>query len=232
MRRVALKARVMRPYWRRRFRRFGEGSILDSPNWLYGPQHIEIGDGVVIFKSAWLSVERRAWESPDAVITIGDGAMIRGYCTISAAAGVTISEGVVLSQFSTVIDNDHVHNPNSPNVVWGGELAVSPIRIGRGTSIGERVAVLRGSDIGEYCTIGSNSVVRGKIPDYSIAVGAPARVVGTNHKTERTSAAEACDGPVSGLSRSTKSCTDPHRRRSRSVPSSSEAMVACAVEDH
>jgi acetyltransferase-like isoleucine patch superfamily enzyme len=48
-----------------------------------------------------------------------------------------------------------------------GPLATSPIRIGRGTWIGER------------CIIGANSVVRGRIPDNSIAVGAPARVVGT-----------------------------------------------------
>ena len=33
--------------------------------------------------------------------------------------------------------------------------------------------------IGERCIIGANSVVRGRIPDNSIAVGAPARVVGT-----------------------------------------------------
>jgi hypothetical protein len=32
---------------------------------------------------------------------------------------------------------------------------------------------------GRCCMIGANSVVRGEIPDYSIAVGAPARVVGS-----------------------------------------------------
>ena len=39
--------------------------------------------------------------------------------------------------------------------------------------------MLRGADIGRCCIIGANSVVRGEIPDYSIAVGAPARVVGS-----------------------------------------------------
>jgi acetyltransferase-like isoleucine patch superfamily enzyme len=62
-----------------------------------------------------------------------------------------------------------MHNP----------LATAPIRIGRGTWIAERVAVLRGADIGRCCIIGANSVVKGTIPDYSIAVGSPARVVGT-----------------------------------------------------
>jgi acetyltransferase-like isoleucine patch superfamily enzyme len=40
------------------------------------------------------------------------------------------------------------------------------------------VAVLKGSNIGRCCIVGANSVVRGEIPDFSIAVGSPARVVG------------------------------------------------------
>jgi acetyltransferase-like isoleucine patch superfamily enzyme len=40
------------------------------------------------------------------------------------------------------------------------------------------VAVLKGAQIGECCVIGANSVVRGEIPPFSVAVGAPARVVG------------------------------------------------------
>ncbi|MCW2584769.1 MAG: hypothetical protein JWN55_285, partial [Frankiales bacterium] len=34
------------------------------------------------------------------------------------------------------------------------------------------------------CTIGAGAVVRGTIPDYAIAVGVPARVVGTNAPDE------------------------------------------------
>jgi acetyltransferase-like isoleucine patch superfamily enzyme len=61
-------------------------------------------------------------------------------------------------------------------------MVSSPVRVGAGTWIGERVAVLRGANIGRCCIIGANSVVRGEIPDYSIAVGAPARVVGSTRE--------------------------------------------------
>ena len=179
MKRVALRARVLRPYWARRFHDFGEGSILHRPDWVYGPQQIAIGRGVVILKSIWLSVERVAWDRPAPVLHIGDGVAIRPYCTISAAESIVIEDNVVLSAFSTVIDSDHVHGGRHPNIVWGRKLATSPVRIGEGTWVGERVAILRGADIGKFCTIGSNSVVRGTIPDHSIAVGAPARVVGS-----------------------------------------------------
>jgi lipopolysaccharide O-acetyltransferase len=179
MLRVALRARITRPWWQRRFHEFGRKSILHRPDWVYGPHQIAIGDHVLILKSVWLSVERVAWDYPAPVVRIGSGTAIRPYCTISAAESITIEENVVLSAFSTVIDSDHVHAGPGVNVVYNRQLETSPVRIGRGTWIGERVAILRGASVGRYCTIGANSVVRGEIPDYSVAVGAPARVVGT-----------------------------------------------------
>ena len=97
------------------------------------------------------------------MLRIGSGVGIRPYCTISAAESIVIEDHVVLSAFSTVIDSDHTFVKGEPSVMRG-PLATSPIRIGRGTWIGERVAVLRGSDIGERCIIGANSVVRGPDP--------------------------------------------------------------------
>jgi acetyltransferase-like isoleucine patch superfamily enzyme len=37
--------------------------------------------------------------------------------------------------------------------------------------------VLPGARIGKHCVIGANSVVTGEIPDFSVAVGNPARVI-------------------------------------------------------
>ena len=178
IKRVAFRGRITRPWWRRRFREFGDRSILHRPDWVFGPHLMTIGSDVLIFHGAWLSVERAAWGAAEPVIRIGSGVGIRPYCTISAAESIVIEDYVVLSAFSTVVDSDHTFVSGEPSVLRG-PLATSPIRIGRGTWIGERVAVLRGSDIGERCIIGANSVVRGRIPDNSIAVGAPARIVGT-----------------------------------------------------
>jgi len=177
IKRVALRGRITRPWWRRRFHEFGAGSILYRPDWVFGPHLMTVGNGVMIFHGTWLSVERVAWEAAEPVLRIGDGVGIRPYCTISAAESIVIEDHVVLSAFSTVIDSDHTFVRGEPSVLRGA-LATSPIRIGRGTWIGERVAVLRGANIGSRCIIGANSVVRGDIPDNSIAVGAPARVVG------------------------------------------------------
>lgn len=182
MKRVAFRAKLMHPYWERKFHRFGDHSILHKPDWVYGPRYISIGERVVILKSAWLAVERPAWGNTTPVIDIGNGVAIRPYVTLSAAESIVIEDDVVISAFTTLVDSDHVHGGAGDNIVWGGKLAKSPIRVGRGTWIGERVAVLRGANIGKFCTIGSNSVVRGDIPDYSVAVGSPARVVGSTRE--------------------------------------------------
>jgi acetyltransferase-like isoleucine patch superfamily enzyme len=106
---------------------------------------------------------------------------VRPYVTISAAESITIEDGVVISAFTTIIDSDHTFANGLPNVMHN-PLVSSPVRIGEGTWMGERVAVLRGANIGRCCMIGANSVVRGEIPDYSVAVGAPARVVGSTRE--------------------------------------------------
>jgi acetyltransferase-like isoleucine patch superfamily enzyme len=101
-------------------------------------------------------------------------------CTISASESVVIGPDVVMARDCTVIDSDHTFG-RSDNVLYNPTVT-APIRIGRGTWLGDRVSVLRGTTIGEFCLIGANSVVRGSIPAYSVAVGAPARVVGSTRE--------------------------------------------------
>jgi lipopolysaccharide O-acetyltransferase len=177
MRRAELRARVMRPYWRRRFAAFGEGTILDRPGEVLGAHKIAIGEHSLVRRGTHLAVETFAWHRPGPVLRIGDRVGIRPYCMISASEGVEIEDDVIIGAFASVIDSDHAFGDGVPNVMHN-PVETGPIRIGRGTWLAERVAVLRGSDIGRCCIVGANSVVRGTLPDYSIAVGAPARIVG------------------------------------------------------
>jgi len=177
MQRVLLRSRVTAPYWRRRFHSFGDSAILHKPLWVYGPQQMSIGEHSLILHGTWLSVESQAWDRPAPTLSIGARVGIRPYCMISAADRIEIEDDVIIAAYSSVIDSDHTYALGRPNVMHN-PLETAPIRIGRGTWIAERVAVLRGADIGRCCIIGANSVVKGEIPDYSIAVGSPARVVG------------------------------------------------------
>jgi carbonic anhydrase/acetyltransferase-like protein (isoleucine patch superfamily) len=174
---IKLRARLTRPYWSRRFGHLGKGAIVHRPVWVHGPHLMSIGDGSLILHGASLSVESFAFHRTEPVLRIGARVGMRPYCTISAAESVIIEDDVIVGAFTGIVDSDHTFSMGRPNVMHN-PVETSPVRIGRGTWIAERVAVLRGASIGCCCIVGANSVVRGTIPDYSIAVGAPARVVG------------------------------------------------------
>ncbi|MCU1378732.1 MAG: transferase hexapeptide repeat containing protein [Acidimicrobiales bacterium] len=178
LKRVVLRSRALRPMRVRQFRAFGAASAVDRPAWVYGAHHIEVGAGSFLLQGAWLAVEAPAWERDEAVLRIGDGVWMRPNCAISASSSIVIEDNVVFGGMVTVVDSDHTWAAGHPNVLYN-PVESAPIRIGRGTWVADRAAVLAGADIGERCIIGANSVVRGTIPDFSIAVGSPARVVGT-----------------------------------------------------
>jgi acetyltransferase-like isoleucine patch superfamily enzyme len=177
MRRAQLRARLTRPYWSRRFHSFGPESIVHRPGSVFGAHQIAIGSHSLILAGTYLSVETVAWSRTAPTLRIGDRVGIRPYCMISASEKILIEDDVIIGAFSSVIDSDHTFAEGRPNVMHNS-VASAPIRIGRGTWLAERVGVLKGSNIGRCCIIGANSVVRGELPDYSIAAGAPARVIG------------------------------------------------------
>jgi acetyltransferase-like isoleucine patch superfamily enzyme len=146
--------------------------------WVLAEHLMALGDDVLILRGASLSVESPAWGSSEPALRIGNRVGIRPFCVISASASVTIEDDVILGSFTSIVDSDHTFALGRPNVMHN-PLDAEPIRVGRGTWLAERVAVLKGAQIGRCCIVGANSVVKGEIPDFSIAVGAPARVVGT-----------------------------------------------------
>ena len=140
---------------------------------------MSIGDDVWIAQGAWLEIGSPAWGRGEPVMRLGNGVVLRHHVTISAAESVVIEDDVLIAAWTSIYDSDHTLGARG-NPIWHPQRT-APVRIGRGSWLGERVAVLRGADIGRHCIIGANSVVKGTIPDCSIAVGAPARVVGTTH---------------------------------------------------
>jgi len=62
-------------------------------------------------------------------------------------------------------------------------LERSPVSIGDCTFIGANAVILMGVTIGDHCIVGAGSVVSIDLPDHSVAVGVPARVVGRVDQT-------------------------------------------------
>jgi acetyltransferase-like isoleucine patch superfamily enzyme len=178
LKRVAVRNQLLRPRRVHQFHAFGAHSILDRPLWLYRPRQISIGAQVIILRGGWLSVEKLAWEKPAPVLDIRDAVAIRTGCTISAADSILIEEHVGMGANITIIDSRHTWSGGHPNPMQN-PIETAPVRIGPGTWLADRVTVAAGADIGEQCAIGPNSTVSGKVPDFSIVLGNPGRIVGS-----------------------------------------------------
>jgi hypothetical protein len=102
---------------------------------------------------------------------------------------IELGDSVLMADWVYLCDFDHrMDDINVPIKDQG--ILKGPVRIGPDTWIATKVTILRNTTIGRGCVLGSHAVVKGDIPDYSIAVGAPAKVVKNRKLAWDTSAAE------------------------------------------
>lgn len=159
------------------FSAFGRRSVIQLPLRLSGERRISIGDDVFIGAGSWLQV--LADESGPVVISVGDGTSIAGSCVLSAASSIALGEKVLIARNVYIADHMHRYDERSSAILDQGITRVARVEICDGAWLGQNVVVGPGVTIGRGAVIGANSVVLADVPDHSVAVGAPARVVKT-----------------------------------------------------
>jgi acetyltransferase-like isoleucine patch superfamily enzyme len=112
----------------------------------------------------------------------GENVEINDYVHISAGERIDIGNNVLIASRVFISDLNHGTykglNQDSPlSIPKNRVLNTNPIIIKDNVWIGENVCILPGTTIGIGCIIGAASVVTNDIPDYSIAVGSPAKVI-------------------------------------------------------
>jgi acetyltransferase-like isoleucine patch superfamily enzyme len=163
----------------RRFRRFGDGSAVCFPvAALYGEEYIELGEGCIIGPycslSAGVMPGHDIGHSP--VVTIGDRVLIGKGSGIVGHHTVEIGDDVFTGHHVYITDANHGYEDISLPI--GRQFAPPrPVRVGSGSWLGHGTVVLPGADIGRNVAVGAGSVVTGVLPDFSVAVGNPARVI-------------------------------------------------------
>jgi acetyltransferase-like isoleucine patch superfamily enzyme len=162
----------------RRFAHFGERSAICFPvAALFGESAISIGDGCIIGPYASLS----AGVSPEhvrdgTVVRIGDRSVIGKGSAVIGHERIEIGDDVWTGNHVYVTDANHGYvDPDQP--VGRQFAAPRPVRIGSGSWLGHGALVVGGATIGEHVVVGAGAVVTGDLPDYSVAVGNPARVI-------------------------------------------------------
>jgi len=132
---------------------------------------IRIGSGVFLGRNAILS-------SKNGDIDLADGVNIGFNCEVFSASRVSIGRDTLLAAYCYVIGGDHDWSDPSQSVLEQGRKS-SGVSIGAGAWLGAGVKVLDGASIGDRAVVGAGAVVKDAVPDAAIAVGMPAKVIGS-----------------------------------------------------
>jgi acetyltransferase-like isoleucine patch superfamily enzyme len=153
--------------------------------------HISFGPGCRLGKGFWIDAPwggtfiagpgcefRRGFHAelfgPDARVEIGAGCGFTYYSLIQCSSTISIGDRVMFGQSSIVLDGNHrFRDLTKPMLDQGFDL--KPIRIDDDVTTTTKCTII--ANIGTRAFVGANSVVSRDIPPYTVAVGAPARVV-------------------------------------------------------
>lgn len=147
------------------------------------------GKGAVI--RHWTRIDVFPWNR----FEIGNNTTIEDFVTINNGVGdVKIGHSSRIGMGNTIIGPVHIGNSVilAQNVVASGlnhsyedisvpiknqSVTTKLIVIDDETWIGANVTIVAGITIGKHCVIAAGSVVTKSIPDYSVVVGNPARII-------------------------------------------------------
>jgi acetyltransferase-like isoleucine patch superfamily enzyme len=163
----------------RRFGAFGDGSVICfPPTTIMNERYIRIGAGTMIGPHVALSAGMVPGQVciTDPVVSIGDRCLIGRGSGIVGHLSIEIEDDVFTGHHVYITDQNHGYADRDLPISMQ-TMPERPVRIGAGSWIGHGSVVLPGACIGRNVTIGANSVVRGEIPDHSVAAGVPAKVV-------------------------------------------------------
>jgi acetyltransferase-like isoleucine patch superfamily enzyme len=121
----------------------------------------------------------------DATIILGKNVSSTGPCFISAVEGTTVTLGDdVMLASENEIRADDAH----PMFDVGTGLRINPARdivIGNHVWVAKRAVLLGGAAIGDGSVLGYGSILKGIVPNNSVAAGSPAKVVRRDIAWER-----------------------------------------------
>lgn len=167
---------------------------------------VEIGTGTAVWDSAHL----RAGAHVGAECIIGEktylgpgvsvGSRVKINAFVYVCAGVTIEDGVMLGA-GTTFTNDRYPRATTPDLhallpsELDGDAALTLVC--EGATIGARVVIGSGLRVGRFAMVGMGAVVTRPVPDFHLALGQPARSVGSVCRCGRRTASFAeGDRPV------------------------------------
>jgi len=167
---------------------FGKGIVLRKPGHIVLGNNIAIDDYVmldgccekepaVIVGDNVIISNGCVIQAKTGLLEIGDNCDIGAHTLISSIGGIILAPSVLIAGHCYIGGGRYHQDDKTTPIMDQGIYSRGPISIGEGAWIGASATILDGVSIGQGAVIGAGSLVTANIPDYSIAVGIPARVV-------------------------------------------------------
>ena len=176
------------------FRATGRGIIFGKGIALRHPKKITLGDRVAIDDYVLLDASGAGKEGiiigneviisrncviqgKTGMVSIGDKTDIGCNCIFSSVTGIFIGHSNLIAGNCYIGGGQYLSDRLDMTMMDQGLYSEGPIFIGDDVWFGAGTVVLDGVRVGNGCIIGAGAIVTKDLPEYSIAAGAPARVI-------------------------------------------------------
>lgn len=146
-------------------------SLIGKPIFVLGHKKAFLGKKVRIFPGLRLEVHGELGK-----IEIEDNVSIGQNFHIISQGPLYIGKGTVISGNVLVTDTNHEYRDPTRSILDQG-LLKQKTSIQPKCFIGYGACIQAGTQLGEHCIVGANSVVQGTFPSHSVIVGVPGKIV-------------------------------------------------------
>jgi acetyltransferase-like isoleucine patch superfamily enzyme len=191
-------------YWKQRLARLGNNCKFGYGIRIHHPELVEIGDNCRIDDHVLISAGRIPGHAPyvfrqtdqvddrvkEGEIRIGDRVGINAFALLQGYGGLWIGSDLEIASGARIISVSHHYQdltgkaPSGELFYFSGKsplqqqtLLCLPVIIEDGAAVGLNSVVLPGSHIGKNAWLGALSLLKGDLPDNTVAFGSPAKVI-------------------------------------------------------
>lgn len=169
-------------YFMHKLKYFGKPLRIGKNSKIYPKSIFEfINGGSIVLGESCLIRDYAILSTFGGEIKIGNNCGIENYSVLYGAGGLSIGDNVIIAAHTVIIPSNHNYAKLDIPIREQG-ATMKGIIIGDDVWIGAGCRILDGVTIGRGSIIGAGSVVTKPIPEYSIAVGIPAKVIKKRHQ--------------------------------------------------